>query len=228
MDNIPVDVKNNKSKSPSKTKKKRSVNSKQNRPKAILDLDNTIICSEAEEDLDFDKNKLKVKKFDFDDMDGYYIVFHRPGLQKFLTYLFKNFDVAVWTAASKDYALFIIEKIILNNKKNRKLDFILFSYHCDLSKKLKKGTKDLDMLWDNFKIEGYDQYNSVILDDYDEVQDTNVGNCIPVKPFEFNEEGSENDDFLEKLIPKLKIMRQAIVKNKKNKQRPVEYIKDLL
>jgi hypothetical protein len=56
MDNIPVDVKNNKSKSPSKTKKKRSVNSKQNRPKAILDLDNTIICSEAEEDLDFDKN----------------------------------------------------------------------------------------------------------------------------------------------------------------------------
>jgi TFIIF-interacting CTD phosphatase-like protein len=228
MDNISVDTKTNTAKTGLKKTKKRSITKNKIRPKAILDLDNTIICSEAEEELDFEKNKAKVKKFNFDDMDGYYMVFHRPGLQKFLNFLFKNFDVAVWTAASKDYALFIVEKIILNNKKNRKLDFILFSYHCDLSKKLKNGTKDLDMLWDNFKIEGYDKFNSVIFDDYDEVQNTNIGNCIPIKPFEFNEEGSENDDFLDKLIPKLKIMRQSILKNKKNKKLPVEYIKDLL
>ena len=42
--------------------------------------------------------------------DGHYKVFERPGLQEFLDYLFANFNVSVWTAASKSYALFIIDK----------------------------------------------------------------------------------------------------------------------
>jgi TFIIF-interacting CTD phosphatase-like protein len=176
----------------------------------VLDLDQTLISAEPTEEYDFSKNKTKAKKFVFHDMDGYYVVFERPGLQPFLTYLFDNFNVSIWTAASKDYALFIIEKIILAGNKNRKIDFIFFSYHCDISESIKKGTKDLSLLWDTFKIKGYSKENTIILDDYDEVQNTQPENCIAALPFEFNKEGSEADDFLEKLIPQIRILNEKI------------------
>lgn len=176
----------------------------------ILDLDQTLISAEAEEDYDFKKHKEKAKNFDFEDMQGYYIVFERPGLQKFLDHIFKNFNVSVWTAASKDYALFIIEKIVLA-KQDRDLDYIFFSYHCDISKKKKNGTKDLSMFWDEYDMEGYNKNNTVILDDYDEVHNTQPENCIVAKPFEFTKKGSENDDFLKKLTKKLDKMKEHIL-----------------
>ena len=175
----------------------------------LLDLDQTIISSEAEDEYDFKKNKDKAKKFTFHDMDGYYIVFERPGLQKFLTYLFKNFNVSIWTAASKDYALYIIEKIILQDKPNRKLDWVFFSYHCDMSKKKKKSSKNLHMIWDEYKISGYTKDNTVIIDDYDEVFNTQPDNCIIAKPFEFTKDNSENDTYLRDLKKALKNMKSG-------------------
>ena len=94
----------------------------------ILDLDQTLISGEAYEDLDLKKYKKKDKLFTSNDMEGFYKIYSRPYLQEFLDYAFSNFNVIIWTAATKDYALFIIEKIIINNKPDRKLDFILFSY----------------------------------------------------------------------------------------------------
>ena len=176
---------------------------KQHKKNIILDLDQTIISAEATEEYNFEKNKDKAKNFKYHNMDSYYIVFERPGLQKFLNFLFSNFNVSVWTAASKDYALLIIEKIILANKKNRKLDWVFFSYHCDISKRLKSGTKDLQVIWEDFDIPGYSKDNSVILDDYDEVFKTQKNNCIIAHPFEFTDKNSENDNFLEKLQPEL-------------------------
>ena len=82
----------------------------------LLDLDQTLISAEASEDFDIDKHKERSKLFSWKDMDGYYIVFERPHLSEFLDYIFENFNVSVWTAASKDYALFIIEHIILAGK----------------------------------------------------------------------------------------------------------------
>lgn len=183
------------------------------KPCVWLDLDQTLISAEANEDYDFEKYKSRAKLFNFCDMDGYYIVFERPHLQEFLDFLFSNFNVSVWTAASKDYALFIIENIIAKQPE-RKLDYIFFSYHCDISKKRKNGTKDLSILWDIYKLGGYSAENTVILDDYDEVHNTQPGNCIIAEPFEFTKEGSENDSFLKKLIPKMKQMSKNISKNK--------------
>jgi TFIIF-interacting CTD phosphatase-like protein len=180
---------------------------KKERLNVLLDLDQTIISSEAEDEYDFKNNKNKSKKFTFHDMDGYYIVFERPGVQKFLDYLFKNFNVSVWTAASKDYALFIINKVILQGKKDRRLDWVFFSYHCDISKKKKKGTKDLSMIWDEYKISGYTKDNTVIIDDYDEVYDTQPDNCIIAKPFEFVKENSEKDRYLIELTKSLRKMK---------------------
>jgi TFIIF-interacting CTD phosphatase-like protein len=179
----------------------------------LLDLDQTIISSEAEDEYDF-KNKNKAKKFNFHDMEGYYIVFERPGLQKFLDYLFDNFNVSIWTAASKDYSLFIIDKIILQGKSNRKLDWVFFSYHCTLSKKKNKFTKDLSIIWDDYKVDGYTKYNTVIIDDYDEVFKTQPNNCIIAKPFEFISDKSEDDNYLDNLIKAFTKMKDKMYSGK--------------
>lgn len=178
----------------------------------ILDLDQTLISAEAEEDYDFNKNKNKAKLFNFKDMDGYYIVFERPNLQSFLDYLFENFNVSVWTAASKDYALFIIEKIILCDNPKRKLDWIFFSYHCDISKKITKHTKDLSMLWDVYKIDNYERSNTLIIDDYDEVYNTQKDNCIHIKGFEFLDKNSHKDKHLKYIKKELQSMDKNDVK----------------
>lgn len=188
---------------------------KRKKPNLILDLDQTLISGEATEDLDFEKYKYKSKKFTSHNMDGYYIIYSRPHLQKFLDYVFENFNVTIWTAASKDYALFIIDKIILNNKPERKLDFIFFSYHCDLSKKIKKYSKALCMLWDIHKLSGYSEKNTVIIDDYvEDVHECQPNNCIIAPPFEFTKAGSEKDIFLKDIIPELEKMKERI--NKKS------------
>lgn len=182
----------------------------------LLDLDQTLLSAESTFDYDMKKNKAKAKKFTFYDMDGYYIVFERPGLQSFLDDLFANFNVSIWTAASKDYALFIIDKIILQNKPNRKLDWVFFSYHCDISKKIKKGSKSLEMLWDVYNIPGYTKDTTFILDDYDEVYNTQPNNCIIAKAFEFEDTDSHKDEFLSELSLKLPELQNGTRNNVKN------------
>lgn len=183
----------------------------------LLDLDQTLISAEANEDFNFKKYEDKSKLFRSDDMDGYYTVFSRPYLQEFLDYAFKNFNVSIWTAASKDYALFIIEKIILNNKPERKLDFIFFSYHCDLSRKQKKYSKQLCMLWDIHKLPGYNEKNTIIIDDYiQDVHKHQPNNCVIAPPFEFTKEKSENDIFLKDIIPQLDKMKERFNSNDLN------------
>lgn len=175
-----------------------------NKPAILLDLDQTLIASLDKYELDLKTNKKKMKNFNYENMDGYYTVFERPHLQAFLNFLFSEYNVSIWTAASKDYALFIIDKILLRNNPERKIDFIFFSYHCKISKRIKNGTKDLSMLWSVFNLSGYNKNNTIILDDYEEVYDTQPDNTIIAKPFDFLEENSENDTFLLDLIPELK------------------------
>jgi len=174
----------------------------------LLDLDQTLISAEPTEEYDFKQNKEKAKKFKFHDMDGYYVVFERPGVQEFLDFLFDNFTVSVWTAASKDYAVFVIDKIVLA-KPERKLDYIFFAYHCAVSKHKKKGSKSLNMLWDVYKIPGYTKDNTLIIDDYDEVYKTQPDNCVAIPAFEFTNSDSPNDKLLTNMIPELKKLSQG-------------------
>lgn len=177
----------------------------------LLDLDQTLISSEATEDHDFKINKKKSEKFVFhnmnnNNMDSYYIVYERPGLQKFLDFAFENFIVSIWTAASKDYALFIIDKIILQNNDKRKIDYIFFSYHCDISKSIFENSKDLRTISDIFNIKEYETNKVVIIDDYyKDVYKCQPNNCIIAVPFEFTETDSDKDTFLLDIIPQLKL-----------------------
>ena len=200
---------------------------KRKRMNFILDLDQTIISGEVlqeeeeededdeEEIYDIESNKTKAINFDFQNMENYYVIFERPKLQKFLDFLFSNFNVSVWTAGSKDYCTFITEKIVLANKPERKLDYVFWSYHCRVSSKIGKGSKDLSLLWNYYKLPGFDKENTIILDDYDHVYETNVNNTIISPPFYFTEKGSENDKFLDVLVEDLKSLLKGVEKNEK-------------
>ena len=180
--------------------------------KVFLDLDNTVISSEPLDSLDVEKYKNKAAKFQFHNMDDYYIVFERPHLQLFLDYLFKYFDVNVWTAASKDYALFIINNILLQDKSDikkdiseRKIHYFLFSYHCKWSEKTNGCHKGLQLVWDI--IPGYDNSNTIIVDDLTEVHEDQPYNGYNIRPFEFKDDYSEEDPELLKLMDVLEQVR---------------------
>jgi len=169
----------------------------------ILDLDQTLISGEEFEEFNEKTNREKMKKYDHHTMKNYFIIFARPNLQELLDFLFKNFNVSVWTAASKDYALFIINKFILI-KKDRKLDFIFYSYHCNMSKRLKQGLKSLSMLWDVFKLKEYNEHNTIIVDDNPDVLVKQGCNVIQIKPFYYKARNSDQDRELLKVMADLK------------------------
>ena len=170
----------------------------------ILDLDSTIIYGEEFKKVNLDDIKnIKQKYNNVHTMDTSYYIIERPDLQDFLTFLFKNFNVSVWTAASKNYALFIIKEVIL--KYDRKLDWFFHSDHCDISSDISqsKEQKDLNILWEKFKITNYNKDNTLIIDDNELVFKTQTNNCIKVlPPFELKNK-SYDDKFLEKLQKEL-------------------------
>ena len=169
------------------------------RYKILLDLDNTIISSLSRKE-ERRSHKEKFNKFIWENMDGEFKVFERPHLQAFLDFLFKNFDVSVWTAASKSYALFIIDNFILI-KPSRKVEYVFFAHHCKQSVKKKGAQKDLSMLWTAFNLTHvYNEDNTYIIDDNQEVYETQPDRCIQVKPFEFQDRKSFADDELNKTI----------------------------
>lgn len=172
----------------------------------LLDLDNTLISSLAkhEEKPIF---KPRMKQFRWENMEGVYKVFERPGLQQFLDFLFENFNVSVWTAASKSYALFIIDKFILAGRPERKLDYVLFSYHCKKSRRLRDTQKSLSILKDEFGLLNFDMDRTYIIDDHPEVYEAQPDNCISVKAFDFRDRKSWEDRELDRDVrPTLEAM----------------------
>ena len=181
----------------------------------ILDLDQTIISGESYDELDrFSEGELsnKMKHFRHSHMKGYYRIFERPGLQDFLDYLFANFNVSVWTAASKEYALFIIRNIVINRRKHRKLDYVLYAKHCDHSRNKYKSIKKLCMLWKTYKIDGYNDNNTIIIDDNNEVFSAQTKNCIHIKPFKFQNKNSHTDTELQVVMTQLSRFKDSSTK----------------
>jgi TFIIF-interacting CTD phosphatase-like protein len=170
-------------------------------------LDQTLISAEEIKGFEFQKYRKKILQFDTKVMDDLYIIFGRPHLQTFLDYLFENFNVSIWTAASKSYALFIINNFI-KTKPNRKIDFIFFSYHCDFSMKSKKGLKCLSLLWEVFGLNGFNIHNTIIIDDNDRVKKIQKCNCYAIEPFNFTDVNCADDTALLQLKLKLEHMSQ--------------------
>jgi hypothetical protein len=194
---------------------------KASKPHFLLDLDQTIISAESL--VDRDKINLnnpniqkKAKKFKYHEMkddDGkvIYLIFERPHLQPFLTYLFANFNVSVMTAATKSYAISVVEQVILKKHKNRKLHFFFFKEHYTYGKY--KGIKPLRMLWQDFHLKEFNAKNTVILDDLIDVHKTQPHNCIIAKPFEFKDKQSDKETFLKDLLALIKKKKLSKAKN---------------
>ena len=152
-----------------------------------------------------DSIKEKAENFEVYNCDGCFVIFERPNLQDFLDYVFENFNVSVWTAASMDYALYIIENIILKkDKPERKLDYVFFSYHCSLSEKeYNDYSKDLKLLVEKFRLKGYTLDNTFIMDDNEKVIEANPLNSIHSPQFKFKYPNSDKDTFLKDVITTL-------------------------
>ena len=127
-------------------------------------------------------------------MPGYYIIFERPHVQEFLDYLFSHHNVAVWTAASRDYAYFVIKAALLDGHPERELDFVLHGDHTKMSRKLTGKPKALSLLWG--RLPGYEKSNTVLIDDNNEVFRRQKRNVIPVPAFIAQDKGSEKDNYL--------------------------------
>jgi hypothetical protein len=175
----------------------------------VMDLDNTLISAEPIEKFPFDDKDSwdKVKNLSIYNMDDYYIVFGRPHIQEFLDYAFENFNVSVWTAASKSYAVFIIDNVILE-KSSRKLDFIFFSDQCSVSNEKHQTSKKLKMLWETCGMKDYDYTNTIIIDDLKSVNEAQICNSIRVKAYEILDKDSEKDTYLKELMKKLEVIRK--------------------
>jgi len=190
-----------------------------NPPRIYLDLDNTLLHAIPTRSFHkkykdrASKRKIaealnNIKVYDMkDDDESYYLVFERPGLQPFLDYLFSNFTVCVWTAATKDYAAFIIDKILLS-KPGRKLDHVFVQYHCRKSKKRygKRHPKELKMLIEHYKIPNMNSKNCVIIDDHPDVKSQQSHMCVTAPEWTiFDEDNIElkKDAMKDEFLPKV-------------------------
>jgi hypothetical protein len=167
----------------------------------VLDLDNTLICAEAIEEFPFTNKGIKENslKFAIHNLDNIYIVFERPYLQEFLDRLFEEYNVSIWTAATKEYALFIIKNIIcpIGKRRKRKLKWIFWDYHGEISYKKYNHPKNLKLLWNDFKLDNFYSDNTIIIDDYKNVIKKQKKNSIRVIP-PFNILNSTKNNFNEK------------------------------
>jgi TFIIF-interacting CTD phosphatase-like protein len=169
----------------------------------LLDLDNTLICAE---DLASVRDESKMvqarKRFRTVRMEDYYDIFERPHLQEFLDYLFEHFNVGVWTASSKDYAIFVVKNFITQPENkinlNRKIQIFLCSHHCNVSKKYFKGvTKDLKLISDKWNLRAFKDI--LLVDDLEGLAEHQPNNVILIKPFFYDKEESYEDKELLKV-----------------------------
>jgi TFIIF-interacting CTD phosphatase-like protein len=144
----------------------------------ILDIDETLIHSTPGEHklprsfvLDFgDGNKMTVQR--------------RPYLGKFLSYIFRRFTVVgVWTAATRDYANDILDKILTKSQRT-KLAFVL-SRDVLFEHQTHGLIKDLRYLWAHRDFRSLNMYphNTIIIDDKHENGAETPGNLFHVQPF---------------------------------------------
>lgn len=171
----------------------------------ILDLDNSLISSIDPSEFESlsTENRKTMMTLPHYFMDTSYIIFERPCLQPFLDYIFDNFNVSVWSAASKDYVLFIVDHVILKNPK-RQVNYIFYAYHCDLSESIYGNPKKLDMLWNEFGLSEFNSKNTILVDDLDDVALKQKCNVFHIAGFDIDEKESEKDNHLCSLLKKIK------------------------
>ena len=201
------------------------------KPNLIWDLDNTLISAVPTEEYPFwdgdVQKKLAPLKKPYD-MDGFYVIYERPGLQDFLDWTFKHFNVNIWTAATKDYCTFICKEILTQDRPNRKICWTFFSYHRKRSSKKfgKKNPKDLRLLWEVYQIPHMHSQNTFIVDDHPHVKSCQPAVAVRCPEFE-TLEGGESDNYLKSLKKGLEKYLKEFKKNGKKVADPASVIEPI-
>ena len=130
-----------------------------------------------------------------------YHVYLRPGLDAFLAYALRAFEVAIWSSASDDYVRAVVDAVfddtsrlafVWGRSRNvARRDSGVVSHHV---KDLKKVTRM-----------GYDRNEILVVDDSPKKVERNYGNAILVRPYH----GDTDDRELTLLRRYLEVLRVA-------------------
>jgi hypothetical protein len=98
---------------------------------------------------------------------------------------------------------FIVKNII--EKNGRFVEYVLNSDNCEESQQVygDKHIKNLNMLWDHYDVDGYDPYNTLIIDDLKMVCKIQPHNSIQIKSFNTRSKDCLNDKELKDIRKKL-------------------------
>lgn len=144
----------------------------------ILDLDETLLFATEE--------PLRVQE---DFIVGQYHVYLRPHVKRFLHFCFSNFEVAVWTSSTADYAIEISKHLFPSLTV---LSFLWARNRCTRRFDYETGetywVKDLKKV----RRKGYNLEQVIVVDDTASKLERSYGNLIRVR--EFN--GEQGDDEL--------------------------------
>jgi hypothetical protein len=160
----------------------------------ILDLDETLIHT-VKITTTFSKLLANSVDFWFKINNQYFWVLKRPGLAIFIEFVYKHFNVGIWTAAEKDYAKEICRNILSLDQIN-KSKFIYSRNFCYLDSSLGPAgfTKPLEKI---YKIHSdlFNHMNTIMIDNNSHVMRFNHHNGIHVPDFN----GDPNDRILYQL-----------------------------
>lgn len=144
---------------------------------------------------------------------GNFIIWKRPGLEKFLEYVFHNFNVAVWSSVSKRNLDPLIE-VVFGPLKQR----LLFSWdqsRCEktnhpLTNKKPLFLKNLSEVWKEYSM--FDEKNTLIIDDTSLKMQNNPSDCCIIlhewKPKEKrSEDWNQPDEYYHFKIDKGLLLR---------------------
>lgn len=156
------------------------------KPLLILDLDETLIYSVHKKDYKNDGYDLII--------DNEYFTKKRPFVDEFIEEIKEYFKLAVWTAATEDYAEIIVKNLF--TEKNIQLEFLYSRNKCIPKEKSRSMyeyfperyyIKDLSKIKKNYNLE-----RVLMVDDLPIGLQRQYGNLVRINPFN----GSPNDNEL--------------------------------
>ena len=219
-DNKTKEKKEKEKKEKEKRDKIKEIKTKKSIPKLkiVLDLDGTLVHSLPIDTPSNARKFLRKKWFSLFDhhnihyhkMDDDFLVVERPDLQRFLDWLVENFDVTIWSAASPEYVNFIRKKVF----GERKIRHVFNSENCEDSQKIYGELKDLKLLWDKYKLKGFNSKNTLIIDDLKyNTSNLQPNNSIHIKKFSVKEENLTDNELLGNVKKKLEEIKENYEQN---------------
>lgn len=155
-----------------------------------------------------------------------YHIYLRPHFHAFMSYLIREFEVAVWTSAQENNALAIVKECFTDSFIPEKLQFVWHREHCELRNRTSQevaaikaanpkafvkpiAIKDLDAVWKAYG-DRYSPNNTLILDDSAEKM-RHRDNHLFIPSFQVTEDALNDESLviLTEYLTKLKIAAEG-------------------